>query len=519
MLSVFVEQFEETMVYKMDKRKSVLNISVSVGFKVLTMIMVIIVKRFLIRICGNDVNGLNALYLSIISFLSVTELGVGSAITFCMYKPIVEGDHDTVSALYHLFRRVYLIIGGVILIGGLAITPFLKVFAKDYDQLDVNIYYTFILMLISVVLTYLYSSKSSLINAYKNNYITTAISSGGIILQYVLQILVLLTTKSFAWYLVCRIVAVLFQWIVTEYVARKKYSPILSNIQKIQGPVKKQLLKSIKAMFMHNIGYILVNTVDSVVISAFVGVVALGEYSNYSMIMTSMTEVLMLVFTSLTSVIGHLYVESSKETTKKYSESFHILNFILGAVFFLGYYAVIDYVIAILFSADLVVAKSVSFVITLNGFVQFMRRSTLLFREATGTFYNDRWKPLFEGLVNIILSILFVQKIGVVGVIVATIITNLLICHVIEPYVLYKNAFSVSPRRYYLKNYGMIGLFAISLLGLAYCMQSRTGRWIGLFVNGLISVGFSVLACFVVLLLNRNLSKDLLKKIKSGLKK
>ena len=321
----------------MDKRKGILNVSVSVGFKILTMIMVIVVKRFLIDICGNDVNGLNALYLSIIGFLSVAELGVGSAITFCMYKPIVEQDNNTVSALYHLFRRTYLIIGGVITICGLALTPFINVLAKDYEQLDENLYLTFFLMLISVVITYLFSCKSSLINAYKNNYITTSISSSCLLLQYVLQIIVLLVTKSFVGYLICRIVAALTQWIITDIVTRKKYPSILSNGEKkLQAPVKKELLKNIKAMFMHKVGGVLVNTVDSVVISMFVGVVALGLYSNYITILTSLTELLKLVFTSLTSVIGHLYIEANKATTQKHCERFHLLNFILGCVFFLG---------------------------------------------------------------------------------------------------------------------------------------------------------------------------------------
>lgn len=503
----------------MDKKKGILNVSVSIGFKLITMVVVIVVKRFLIEFCGNDVNGLNALYLSIIGFLSVAELGVGSAITFCMYKPIVEKDMDTVSALYHLFRRTYLIIGGIIFACGIAIIPFLGYFAKDYEKLDVNLGLTFFLMLVSVIITYLYSCKSSLINAYKNNYITTAISSSCLLLQYALQIIVLIVTKSFVWYLICRIAAALVQWLITEFVARKKYSPILSNIQKIEEPVKKELFKNIKAMFMHKVGGVLVNTVDSVIISSFVGVVALGEYSNYTTVLASLTSVLKLVFSSLTSVLGHMYVQSNKTSVRKYSEALHVLNFMLGAFFFLGYYAVIDNLIAILFSANLVVAKSVSFVITLNGFVQFMRQSTLVFREATGTFYNDRWKPLFEGLTNIILSILFVQWIGVIGVIIATIFTNLVICHVVEPYVLYKNAFEVSPKGYYYLNYGMIALFTISLFLLDFCMQNAEKQWVEFFINGLISIGISCIACGIILLINRDLSKHLMKKIKVRLKK
>ena len=155
----------------MDKKKSILNISVSISFKIVTVIMAIWVKRILIQTCGNEVNGLNALYGSIIGFLAVAELGVGSAISFCMYKPIVEGEQDKVAALYHLFRRVYLVIGGVILAAGLILTPFIRYFARDYALIDVNFYTTFLLSLVAVVISYLFGAKTALINAYKNNYI------------------------------------------------------------------------------------------------------------------------------------------------------------------------------------------------------------------------------------------------------------------------------------------------------------------------------------------------------------
>ena len=213
--------------------------SVSVVFKVLLLIGAILVRRYLIKYTGNGVNGLNSLYVSIIGFLSVAELGVGSAITFCMYKPIVEGDNDKVSALYHLFTRLYLVIGAIILVAGCIILPILPYLASGHDQVDQNLYLTFFLFLVSVVVTYLFSSKTSLINAYKNNYITTAINSCGMLMQYGLQILVLFLTQSFVWYLVCAIVSAVAQWGVTEIVARIKYNPIIKNKQKIDAETKK----------------------------------------------------------------------------------------------------------------------------------------------------------------------------------------------------------------------------------------------------------------------------------------
>lgn len=500
----------------MDIKKGKLNIRVSLVFKIITMLAAIATRMCLVASCGNDINGLNALYISVIGFLSVAELGVGTAITFCMYQPIVDGNTDRVAALYHLFRKLYLLIGFIIFVGGLAVLPFLKYLAKDYRALDVNMYLTFFLMLVSVVLTYIFSAKLSLINAYKNNYISTAITQGGMLLQYVLQMIVLLITQSFAAFLLCRIIALLPQWFITEIVTQKKHGAVLSTHAQLDAETQTAVKRNVAAMFMHKVGSILVNTADSVIISIFVGVVSLGEYANYTLVLSSMLSVLALVFTPLTSVIGHLYAEEDKKTAQTYADSLHLLNFMLGAVFFLGYYAVIDHLIALLFPSAPLLLRSVSFVITLNGFVQFLRHSTLIFRDATGTFYHDRWKPLAEGLLNVILSVLFVKLFGVVGVIAATVMTNLLICHTVEPYVLYKHAFSVSPRKYYIKNYGMIIAFAVTLTGMHFCLRTTSHAITALLINGLISLGFSAVLCLLVLVCNRRDGKRLLKIFREG---
>ena len=374
----------------MDKKRGALNVSISIVFKLVILIVSILTRRFLIRYIGNEANGLDSLYTSIVGVLSIAELGIGTAIVFCMYKPIVDGDTNKVSALYGLFKRVYIVICVIIAIGGCVIMPLLPYLARDYKTIDINLYLTFGLMLISVVLTYAFSAKISLINAYKNNYITTTINSCGQLLQYGLQIIVLIFTHSFVWYLVCRIIAVAVQWIATEIVARIKYKFIIKNRQPIDISTKREVTKNVKAMFMHKIGGVLVNTADSIIISAFIGVVILGKYTNYTTIMLAMVGTITLFFSPLTSVIGHMCVEETKEQIQKYFNFFYTFNYILGLIFFLGYYSIIDNLVAICFGGNLEMSKSVSIVIAVNYFIQFMRQATLLFKDATGTFYNDR---------------------------------------------------------------------------------------------------------------------------------
>lgn len=489
----------------MDKRKSILNVCVSITFKVTTMITSIIVKRMLVSSCGIAVNGLNTLYLSVIGFLAVAELGVGSAITFCMYKPIVEENHEQVAALYRLFVRFYYTIGSVIFLLGLVLLPALPYLAKDYIAEQVNLSGTFVLMLGSVVITYLFSAKTALFNAYKNNYVTTAITSSGLLLQQVLQIVVLTVGNSFVAYLWCRIIAVLAQWVITEVLIRKKYSNIVRIRANLEPAAKENLKKNIKAMFIHKIGAAMVFNLDSIIISYFVGIIALGEYSNYLTILSAITGILVLIFNSMTSIVGHYFVGESKAKVIRTHEIYHLVNFSVGMVFYLGYYSIIDNLIAVLFSADFIVAKTIKYTITLNGFVQFLRQNTMMFREATGAFYYDRWKPLVEGIMNTVLSIVFVKRFGVAGVLAATIVTNLLICHIVEPYVLYRFSFMSSPFRYYVINYGMIILFVVALVIMERCSIHGENQFLMILCNGSTSVMISAAICSAVIFADKYL--------------
>ncbi len=508
----------------MDKKRGLLNVSVSILFKIVLFAVNVLARRFLIKYVGNEVNGLNSLYASLLDFLSVTELGVGSAITFCMYKPIVEDDKEKISALYGLFKKLYWLIGGIILLGGCALMPFLPYLAKDYQSAGVDLYFTFAVMLVSVVVTYIFSSKTSLINAYKNNYITTIISSLGTLVQSGSQIIVLYLTKSFVWYLVCRLVSVSLQWLATEIIARGKYSEIMKCKHRIDAQRKKEVSKKIKAMLRHKIGWTLVSTADNVIISAFIGIAILGKYTNYTTIMVALTGVLTLFFTPLTSVIGHACVQEDKATAMKYCDLMHCFGFILGIIFFLGYYSVIDNLIALFFGDSLIMGKWVSIIITVNYFIQFMKSAVGLFRDATGVFYYDRWKPLLEGVLNVVLSIAFVylfkywrgEEFAVVGVIVATIITNLTVCHVIEPHVVYKYAFNSDAKKYYLRNYFYIVIFVCALAALHFSMVNIDNEWAEFFVNGIISLAYSLGISAILICKNfKTYISDFLRRLKS----
>ena len=226
--------------YKVDKKRAILNITIGFGFKIIVLLLAIILKSFVVRHLGDEVNGLYSLFVSILGFLSVAELGIGSAITFSMYKPIVENDIDSISALFYLFRKFYLIVFTIMIVVGLLITPILPYLAKGSSG-EVNIYITYLIFLVSVSITYLFGHKTSLINAYKDNYITTSITSITLIIEGILQIIVIMVTKSFVLFLLVRVLSRLLNGIVTEIVYRLKYKVNINENKDIDVDKKTEL--------------------------------------------------------------------------------------------------------------------------------------------------------------------------------------------------------------------------------------------------------------------------------------
>ncbi len=494
----------------MDKKRSALNVIVSVIAKILLLVFSFVLKICLVRYVGNEANGVYSLYTSIFSFMALAELGIGTAISFTMYKPIVNGEYEKVSALYQLLKRVYFVIGIAIFTLGLLMMPLLPILAKGHSY-SFNLYITFGMMLVSVVLEYLFTCKTTLINAYKNNYITTIISSVAIFIRRIIQLFVLICLRSFEWYIAAKIIGVLIQWLLTEIYTHKHYSSIITTKVKIDGVTKASVIKNTRAIFMHKVGGVLVNATDNIIISAIIGVAVLGLYSNYLLIMTSMTSILTMFFTPLTSVIGHLCAEDDVQEAKKYFKFMYFLNFTIGIIFYLGYYAVAKNVVGIFFGEQYTMNKWIPLIITINYFIQFMRQSVLLFRDATGSFYYDRWKPIIAGIANVVLSVALVYICGVVGVILATSIINLLVSDIVEPYVLYKHGFKgESPKKYYILSYFLIAVFIACIFVLDLLMQNNASQIIESVINGFIAVGIALIPT-VALLFNRTYRGNLIK--------
>ena len=101
------------------------NVFVSLLFKVINLIFIFLIRYFLVNYLGIEYQGLISLFTTIVGFLSIADLGIGSAITSSMYKPILNNDKKTVSALFYLYKKIYYIIALIVLIVGIILLNFI----------------------------------------------------------------------------------------------------------------------------------------------------------------------------------------------------------------------------------------------------------------------------------------------------------------------------------------------------------------------------------------------------------
>ena len=495
----------------MDKKRAKLNVSTAIISKIIILILSIISKRFLIEYIGNAVNGLNTLFINITAFLSIVEAGMGTAITYCMYEPIANGNDEKVVGLYCLFKKAYTVIGIIVLILGIMMLPLLPYLSKGY-VVDAEAYISYLLYLAGTVITYFYAAKLSLINAYKNNYISTIITSLGLVLQYVMQIIVLIITKSFIWFSASKVVAAVLQWVI--FVSFGKYNNITKRKAKLDCVSLNEVKKNIKAMFLHKIGDVIFSTVDSLVISSFISIIILGYYSNYFTILVAMNEVLELFIIPLTSIIGHMNVESTIEEKRRYFNLFYALNFVLGIIFYLGFFAIGHEAVIICFGEGLEIKNELLALLSLTYFIQFMRQTTSVFKDSFGLFYKDRYVAIIAALLNICLSILLALWLDIYGVLLATIIVDILVYHVVEPLILFKYGFQQKPFKFYVKNYSIFLFFTLEIFVFSLIPVNLSNVFLRLLVKGSISIAVNIIPVLSVVFIDRNVRSLIKSKLK-----
>ena len=310
----------------MERRKNTIrNMIWGTVNRLIATVIPFITRTIIINQLGNEYLGLNSLFTSILQILNLTELGVSSAIVYFMYKPIAEKNEEKICALLNLYKKIYRIIGVVILLIGLILLPFLNYLISGDIPDDINIYILYLIYLFNTVVTYwLFAYKKSLLQAFQRNDIVSKVNSVLSIMQAILQMIIIFVFKNYYLYVIIMPIITIVNNICSAVISKKKYPKYMPK-GNVSENLKKELKKKVSGLMIYKICTTTRNSLDSIFISAFLGLNSVAIYNNYYMIMSSIVTFLSIITNSMTSGIGN---SVAIETPKKNYNDMNKFNFV-----------------------------------------------------------------------------------------------------------------------------------------------------------------------------------------------
>lgn len=433
-----------------------------------------VTRTIFVHTLGADYLGLNGLFTNVLSLLSLAELGIGSAITFSLYKPIAENDDEKIKSLMRLYEKSYKVIGTFILCIGLAITPVLKFIVNLDPGIEINYYIIYLMFLFNTVVSYwFFAYRSVILYANQEAYVITKVETVFNLIRNLLQFLALILFRSYYLYLSLPIIGGILKNLIISRVAGLHY-PIINErtVSPLEKSEKRAIFQNVFALSLFKISGVVYGATDNLIISAYLGTKLVGITSNYFMIIQLVTTYINMLFQSMYAGIGNLNATETIEYKYTTFKRLDLLNFWIYCYASICLGCFLNPFINLWLGSEYRIQSSTVIILTVVFLVPGLNNIINIYKDACGLFKDVQFRALLTAFVNIVTSIVLVQSVGLDGVYIGTIIAYLTTIYIVDPKVVFKKVFEKNHDEYYRNLFKKIGLF-VALFSVLYFIVSR----------------------------------------------
>lgn len=467
------------------------NIIFGTILKVYQILIPFVMRTAMIYLLGVEYLGLNSLFTSILQVLNLAELGVGSAMVYSMYKPIAKDDNLAICALMKLYKIYYRIIGLVICILGFAICPFIPRLIKGNVPADMNVYVLYIMNLMATVLSYwLFAYKNCLLLAHQRTDITSKITIIVNTIMYLVQFMLLFIFRNYYYYVIALLAGQVTINVTTAVIVNKMY-PKFKAKGKLPKETVSEINRRVKDLFTAKVGGVIVNSADTIVISAFLGLTVLAIYQNYFYVLTAIIGIVGVIFSSCTAGIGNSIITESQDKNFKDLKKFTFIIAWLAGFFACALLCLFQTFMRVWVGDKLLLDFSCIICLVIYYYVYEINQLLMLYKDAAGIWHEDRFRPLVTAITNLVLNLILVNFIGIYGVLLSTVISMLVVGMPWVIHNLFTTIFKVNPKEYIIRliKYAIITIIVVVITYFT-CSFIKVEGIIGLLIKGFV--------CFIV---------------------
>lgn len=369
--------------------------------------------------------GLNGLFTNILGLLSLAELGFGIAMNYEMYKPVAEGNTEKVKALLRLYKRVYHTVAVFILVGGLGVTPFIPILVKDPGNIG-NIYVYYTIYVVNTTISYYASYLLCLSNAEQDEYISSLFTMGHSLLANIFEIIVLYLYKSFYLYLIVWLVASVIQQITIQIYFNKKYQYILcAKDQPIDNETTNHIRKNMGGLIISKLSEVLLLQTDNIIIALGMNIVTVGYADNYYLITNYVKKIILSLLKSVVPSLGNLVALESREKGYEIFRVYDFIDYFIYAVVTICLVVLIQPFMSLWAGTEKVIDFRAVLLLCFSFYLAGRSQGFMNYKTACGVFYDIKITSVVTVILNIVISIVGVFKVGLIGVYIGTCVSRL----------------------------------------------------------------------------------------------
>lgn len=447
-------------------KNTIRNMKYAMLFNIVTFFLNFLLRKVLVDSVGTSGVGLNSLFNEVLAVLSISELGIATAISYNLYKPLAEGNQTKVIALMSFFRTAYRMIAAFILIAGLCLLPFITSIVNGVEFEDSYIRLIFILFVFKTASSYLFSYKRTLITADQKMYIISIIDTIYKVAYSTISIIVLLFTKSYVAFLVAQIVCSLINNIAISVKADKMY-PYLNKAERLRKEEKQRVFADVRDIFIAKVSATVTTATDNILISALVGTIEVGLYSNYALVINSVKGILSQFVEAAHGSVGNLMASDEKEKCCDVLHKMTFLEFVCATITGAGMFCLFTDFISMWIGAEYLLDDIIVFVCVLNHYFILTKSPLWQFMNCSGLFHADKYISILGTVINLLVSFVIGKKFGMIGIFLGTTCTYV-IQITLKIYLLYKKRFEIEPSVGYLFWLKQFGVFLLVVFSTRY---------------------------------------------------